>query len=293
MYCHQRCNARRGRHHRRMFAGWCLAFLLSAFAGAFSLSAEAAGEKARMADSAADMVGVNTHISYRGTVYDTGFDAIVRPRLLELGVRHIRDNPGTWRDALVRSRFIDLARDGVRTLMINWPERGSGRDYVEALNEQAGFKVVEAVEPPNERDGTWRWFDFGPRWATRMRAFVAEMYPAYKGSPAAVDLPVLGPAFANTRDSPREYAEVFPEARLHMDVGNLHDYSGLHPESPRGGGWGISVRDAVEEYRLLAGRKALWVTENGYKMSGSLSGHDAHSARHSPLLHLSAHQRQS
>ena len=159
--------------------------------------------------------------------------------------------------------------------MINWPERGSGRDYVEGLNELAGLRVVEAVEPPNERDTTWRWFDFGPRWAERMRTYLSEMYAGYKDSPAVADLPVLGPSFANTRDSARALAEVFPEARQHMDAGNLHDYSGLHPESPHGGGWGISVLDAVQRYRLVAGAKPLWVTENGYKLSGSISGHPA------------------
>ena len=54
-------------------SGWWLAFTLAMHLVALPLATlEAASRKAGMADAVADLVGVNTHISYRGTVYDTG-----------------------------------------------------------------------------------------------------------------------------------------------------------------------------------------------------------------------------
>jgi hypothetical protein len=242
-------------------------------------SASSAPIKAQMADNAADMVGVNTHISFKGTVYDTGFETIIKPRLLELGVRHIRDSPGPAGDSVVKSRFIELARSGIRTLMINWPERNQGLDYVRELNQTAGFTVVEAVEPPNERDITWQYYDFGPEWPARMSEYMSVMYPAYKGNSATANITVLGPSFANTRDSALRLAGVFPEATTRMNVGNLHNYSGLNPEDSQAGGWGLSLPDSLQRYRALAGSKPLWVTENGYKQSGSVAGHPAVTSR--------------
>lgn len=253
---------------------------LCAFSAPFPSPAHGAAEKAIMADRAADMVGVNTHLNFKGTVYDTAFDTIIKPRLLELGVRHIRDNPGHPNDQTVKNRFIDLARSGVRTLMINSPEAGRQHDYVKALNKAAGFTVVEAVEPPNERDTTWEWFDFGSAWPTRMRDYILTMYPRYKNDPATAGITVLGPSFANTRDSAATQAKAFPNAAAYMDAGNLHDYSGLYPEHPTySGGWGSTIQSAIDRYKALAGSKPQWVTENGYKMSGYVEGHPVVSQR--------------
>jgi hypothetical protein len=45
---------------------------------------------ARPADAFVDFVGVNTHLGYSDTTY-VDYEGILKPRLLELGVRHIRD----------------------------------------------------------------------------------------------------------------------------------------------------------------------------------------------------------
>lgn len=247
--------------------------VLCASSACLSSPADAAPEKALMADRAADMVGVNTHLAFYGTVYDTHWSTVIRPRLLELGVRHIRDHATIANDPTFRSRLTDLARNGVKALLINWPAPGYGHDYVKAINQQAGFTVVEAVEPPNERDVRWEYFDFGPSWPAKMRAWMEENYPRYKSDPATASLKVLGPSFANTRDSAAIQAGVFPNAASYMDAGNLHNYSGVHPEGPLAGGWGLELPDALLRYRALAGTKPLWVTENGYKLSGYVPGH--------------------
>ena len=51
---------------------------------------DAEAESARPADAFVDYVGVNTHLGYSDTTYGD-YEGILKPRLLELGVRHIRD----------------------------------------------------------------------------------------------------------------------------------------------------------------------------------------------------------
>jgi hypothetical protein len=215
--------------------------------------ATAAPEVAKPADALADMVGIDTHLNYGGTVYDTHYGDIVKPGLVELGVRHIRDNPST--SATVQARWADLASAGIRLLLITPLAFGLPA-------------AVEAVEPPNETDIQW-----GSAWPSRMQSWMTQNYPTYKA--ANPSLPVIGPSFANTRDSAPKLASAFPSASSSMDLGNLHDYSGTYPEGAHGGGWGISVDSALQRYATLSGGKPAWVTENGYKMSGSVSGHPA------------------
>ena len=94
-----------------------------------------------MADEVAALVGVNTHVNYSGTVYDQAFYSIVKPRLIELGVRHIRDNPGADANAIVKSRYVELARAGIRLTMVTWNTRDFDLDYVKSLNG-SGTTVV-------------------------------------------------------------------------------------------------------------------------------------------------------
>lgn len=224
--------------------------------------------RARMADQLAALVGVNTHVNYSGIVYDREFYTIVKPRLIELGVRRIRDNPGADTNATVKSRYVELARAGIRLTMITWNTQDFDLDYVKSLNG-SGTAVVEAVEPPNERDNAW-----GSGWPQRMRSYMLGMYPRYKADPATKAITVLGPSFAKTRDSAPLLQSVFADAASYLDCGNAHNYSGCNPEGATGGGWGLTLADAIGRQRL-GSTKPVWATENGYKMSGAQRGHSA------------------
>ncbi len=224
-----------------------------------------------MSDTAADLVGVNTHINYAGSVYDTRYADIIKPRLIELGVRHIRDNAGA---GVFADRYVELAGSGIKLLLVN-----SSHDhinYVKALNARG--PVVEAVEPPNESDnGSLMGPATGPVF---MRDFMNIMYPAYKADPATRNITVLGPSFARTSTSPALFARTITNASTLMDAGNVHDYpGGTYPEGPGGGGWGITLPEALNRYKALSGTKPIWSTETGYKMSGSVPGHPAVSER--------------
>jgi hypothetical protein len=56
-------------------------------------------QPARAANAFGDFVGVNTHLGYSDTTYGD-YEGFLKPRLLELGVRNIRD--GTFSDELLR-----------------------------------------------------------------------------------------------------------------------------------------------------------------------------------------------
>ncbi len=69
-------------------------YLLALALGGASATANA--ESARAADAFVDFFGVNTHLGYYDTAY-RDYEGIVKPRLLELSVRHIRDGTGEIR----------------------------------------------------------------------------------------------------------------------------------------------------------------------------------------------------
>ena len=249
---------RKGRAVRRpALAGVLIAAgLLPSATGA----APAAVEKARPADDAAEMVGVNTHLVYADTDLRHRVRSIVKPRLIELG-RPLHPRLGHDRAAIRRAVPGPRApRD--RALLINWDPGPAARDAVKALNDHPS-RPVAMVEPSNERDceriNDWR------RLGARLpEGDVEELQerPRHRRHPCPRPL-LLQPPGQSRRARPG-----VPDASEYMDRGNLHDYSGRATEGPRGAGWGIDLDQAIGEYRKLAGAKPLVSTETGYKMSG-------------------------
>ena len=260
---------------RRRLVGTGAAFAGAAILGAATRSAVAGctsgsgGKPALMADLAADLPGVNTHVNYLGSIYDSGYASIVKPRLLELGVRHIRDNPGGDSDNKTKDRYRELAANGIKLCLTTNNEFDHDLDYVKAL----GSGVVEAVECPNERDNSW-----GSDWANRMERFALGFHPKYKADSVTRSLPIIGPSWAKTAPSPGPYRSTFANAASYMDFGNIHSYCGKDPEGSGGGGWGISLTDAIGRQRY-GSSKPVWATECGYKQSGSQNGHSAVTSR--------------
>ncbi|HKG06279.1 MAG TPA: hypothetical protein VKB19_07475 [Pedobacter sp.] len=231
--------------------------------------------KAMASDVAADAVGVNTHLNYAGTVYDVRYHDIIKPGLIALGIRHIRDHFGNKE---VNTRYTDLAHNfGIRLLLIS-NEGGDDltktRDEAARLNSIDRLKpVVELIEPANERDIGWAY-----NWE-RLCDYMQQYHKVYQANPITRQIPLLGPSFANTRNSALGFSKICQDAGASMDMGNLHAYSGLCPESPLAGGWGISFEKAAEFYRSLCGGKPVIETESGYKMSEGAEGHPAVSQR--------------
>lgn len=236
---------------------------------------------ARPADSLVDAIGVNIHLTYGDTTYGK-YEEIIRPRLKELGIRHLRDGATDRADFVAKVR--ELAASGMHFCLIMDPrghrDRPGPPTWAPAIVEKLGDAVV-AVEGPNEMDTT------GESWPARLAEFQKALYEQMKSRPSTARVPVLGPSLANTRDGPGKLGDL----RAAMDFGNMHSYSGGNAVgSPQGGGWGISFEQAVREQRKVCGPKPIIATETGYHNNLKRGLHPGVSERASgkylPRLHF-------
>jgi len=62
-----------------------------------------------------DSIGVNVHLTYGGTPYER-FEDLIKPKLKELGIRHIRD--GAYQESDFFHKVKSLAADGIKTTLI-------------------------------------------------------------------------------------------------------------------------------------------------------------------------------
>lgn len=233
-----------------------------------------AAEQAKMADSVVDAIGVNTHLYYNN-VYSTGYSSIIKPKLIELGVRHIRDGNAVG-NTTYDTRLKDLAANGIKALLYNdlrWNMATSwtaAKDHIKSLNTDAS-KPVEMVEGPNEYDST------GSGWETNLRTQTIDIWNTYKNDSGTSSIPIVGPSLANTKYSPGILASTDANLTNYMQYGNLHSYSGgKYVEGSGGGGWNISLDQAITEYKKVSGSSdPLIASETGYHnaVNGGNPGH--------------------
>lgn len=197
-----------------------------------------------------DAGGVNAHLAWTDTIYWQNWPLIKR-LLVESGIRHVRT--GATEQSL--GRLEELAEYGIDFLIVDSPLE-AGHAAAKRLNS-GGVRIVDAVEPPNEKDGQW----------AMLCEHQEALWNLYKNDPATADIKVLSPSLANWTGTPGLIAAC-PSIRDHADVGNVHDYSGTAPELPTGGGYGRSMVEALEITTQLAGDET-WSTENGYTMTAN------------------------
>lgn len=236
---------------------------------------------ARSADAFVQSIGINTHISYFRTAYGTGWATIIRPRLLALGVRHVRD-AGTvvtsdgWMST-VYGRMRELSDSGVKFNLILRPADGS-TDYQSTahfsrLLTYAGSSV-ESFEGLNEHDLSGR-----ANWVAEVRAFQQAAWRALKADSRSAALPVYGPSMAHPIDAP-----LVGDLSGYLDGGALHPYPG--GQRPM-----AAVSTHVTYGRKISGTKPLMASESGYHdallWSGSHPGvSEAAMGRYAPRLAL-------
>jgi len=223
----------------------------------------------RTADAFVNSIGVNTHLGYSDTIYGR-YDDVIRPRLAELGVRHIRDGLRADRKDVIR-KLENLATLGIHSDLLLSPEEAVG--IVKAA--RASVLTVEGQNEP----------DTHPNWEPKARERQAALYQAIKGDPETATIPVLVSGMANTRDAP---GRLGPLGEV-LDLGNTHCYpGGLAPAGS--GGWGISLTRALDEARKVCGTKPLVATETGYHNRPAERGHpgvsEAAAAKYIPRLLL-------
>jgi hypothetical protein len=212
-----------------------------------SQTAAAAPTTSRSADSFVGSIGVNTHFYYTDTPYVEGF-SVVKQRLSELGVRHVRENiaPNDRPDQYRRLR--ELAAIGVKAdLILGDPRNGiSTLDHMLAVVKNELKGAVEAVEGPNEFNAQ----DVA-NWVPKLREYQQHLYTAVKSDPSLSSLTVIGPSITNWGA-----AEELGDMSGMLDVGCAHPYTSKPPETV--------VTESLERSAQTAGTKPAFTTETGY-----------------------------
>lgn len=229
---------------------------------AFTARLLSAPGQARSADDFVNSIGTNLHLSYFRTAYGTGWATIIKPKLLALGVRHVRDagsvvDDDHWMD-VVYGRMKELADQGIRFDLIVGPPRGS-QDYstLDHLSRllQYAQPVVESFEGLNEHDLSRR-----PDWVSEVRSCQQALYTALKADPRTAGLPVYGPSIGH----PNNAAQVGDLSRW-MDYGNIHPYPGGRPPL-------ASLADHEDMLRAVTASRPLVATETGYHTATGWTG---------------------
>ena len=277
--------------------------LLLATLACYSLTATTVlAKRARQADKLVDAAGINTHFGYEDTAYfglareGRLVQDILKDRLIELGVRHIRDNlqgGGHHYEFLNELAGIRTLQqpNGIKTIAIarDWKNHSIDHIVTTEVAEAAALfnqpnRPLEAFEVRNEQD-YYEEENIAARIVLLQKAF----YEMIKAQPGMETLPVVGPSFARTRGWPVGANSSVLAAAIaqkidlsaYIDIANLHAYAGelndtghvCPPEQlcaffdrP------YSHQEAIADYRYLSGNKPVYTTETGYSLDWPKQG---------------------
>jgi hypothetical protein len=205
-------------------------------------------EKAQSADKFVNSIGVNTHLRYLDTTYKD-FNNIIKPRLKELGVRHIRDGL-ILTDLDSQKKLNELEKLGIKaTILFDYRWNKNPKEVEQIVKMLPNF--VEAIEGPNEWDVvqiTYR----GQQFPKALRDFHNKLYSTVKETATTQHLPVIAASMAHWWNAEKV-------GLMACDFGNIHSYSG--GKMPSAGDldeWWIPAA------RLICGNKPIMATETGF-----------------------------
>jgi hypothetical protein len=217
-----------------------------------TLAAPAGPARARTAAAFVDSIGVNTHLTFGGTSYRRF--GMVRRRLHQLGVRHIRDGVCGGCAAKLAQLGALYRHDGIRVDAIVGDPTESRRALRATLAAVAELgNAVDAVEGANE----WDLFAAHKRgWARQDRRYQARLWRMTRHMRGLRHTPVIGPSLVFSWLHPSSWARLGNVSR-HLTYGNSHGYAG-------GGTPESMIRPELERARLVSGRKPVYMTEAGW-----------------------------
>jgi regulation of enolase protein 1 (concanavalin A-like superfamily) len=231
---------------------------------------------ARRAADFIDSIGLTTHIDHvRG---GPGFHEIVKPALLHVGARYIRD--GGY-DPAYLEHIRELSKLGIR-YTANLVPRGT-MTAAEQVDAEV-LPIVDtlvAVEGPNEPDIMPQFASYkGAGWPQGSQTYQRELYDAIKKhrDPRVRKLMVLSPPLAH----PHVNGPIL--GRVPCDAVNVHMYQGgALPDDQWATKWYSGARHTDPE-------KPIVITETGYHYRPELAGQPGISeragARYVPRLFL-------
>lgn len=232
--------------------------LLSSSQGPYAAGRPDEWETPRIFETEAflDAIGVNTHMWDAYQSDGRRFDQL-RSRLLELGVRHVRDSANGNYDAYA-GRLNELGQHGVRFNLIvdpRPPAEGvrNGLDFVTGVRD-----CVDSVEGPNEFDNSGR-----TDWRAELITFQDDLFTSCRKL-FGPDLRVVAPSFVSTA----AYTTM-PEVGRFADCSNLHAY--FASNLPETTGFGVleltgygSIPWAMAKAAAQVPGAPVYVTESGY-----------------------------
>ena len=209
---------------------------------------------ARPAFDFVNSIGVVTHLRYTNKPYYDDYDLKVRPRLLESGIRHLREGLAS-NTYLVKDRYLQLASDGIDFSMLCDPRSVSvaqGLAWIKPLR-----RAVAYVEGPNEFDHKRP--DLS--WVGTVQTYVKQLYTVFRADPVTKDLPILSPSFLS-----RSTPALVGKMDRWVDYGNIHPYP--YPRAPDANN---AVRRMTSIFADMYGNKPFIATETGYHTGGPSS----------------------
>ncbi|MCU0533677.1 MAG: hypothetical protein MUD14_07260 [Hydrococcus sp. Prado102] len=236
-----------------------LIFCTALFAchASIGLSEQTLVEKAYSTNNFIDSIGVAVHLDYQDTVYSRYKD-IIKPRLQELGIRHIRGSV-RLKDLETQQKFLDLATIGIKSTLVIDPRRVSSPAKAVKI-AKAVMGSVEALEGANEWDLHSDLEYKGENFPHGVRKFQEKLYAAIKRDPVTASLAVLSPSVAKANKA----SEL---GKVACDRAAIHSYPGGHkvPSSGLEDKW-------IPAARMLCGDKPIMATESGYHNAIHLYG---------------------
>jgi hypothetical protein len=173
------------------------------------------------ADAFVDSIGVNTRMT--AAAYSPVYETVVKPRLAEAGIRHVRE-PVALANATLATRVQDLnANSGVRAGFL-------ADSTLQTADQVHGF-VAATIGAPRASSVEGNYITTTNNLAATSAAYQQSLYARLKGDAATAAIPVVGPSLPDPAT-----AAAVGNLSASLDYGNLRiAYSGRHPE---GGGFG-------------------------------------------------------
>lgn len=211
-------------------------------------SPSGSGKQARSADSFVDSIGIATHIQYFDTPYGN-YEGIIKPRLKELGVRHIRTGGSSQK---VIDRLNDLAESGIKTNLVADPRGGITPSNIVSLLKRRP-DAIESVEGPNEWDIHPELKYKGKSFPEGLRKYQRDLFKAINDDPATKDITVAAPSMAHSYNGLKKLGRMDS-----FDKGNMHSYAGgQKPTNKLDDKW-------IPHTQAVSGNKSIFATESGW-----------------------------
>ena len=182
------------------------------------------------ADSLPQNTGVQIHVSFLDTVYESQWEKIV-PQVERLGIRFFRSLITEWPEFMngrVYAKIRDMREIGLNIMGVFDPDHdGSTIDKMNStlIDRICGYldnNPPKSWGGPNEPDNPG-----GGGWVADTRAYQKALCKAVKGSAVGSRAPVRGPAFSNVGDPASDVGNL----SAFMDQNDFHPYtSGRQPD---------------------------------------------------------------